>query len=112
MAILCLTLAGTPDLRAQDYAPVPVTVSRSTVSIDGKSYYAHIVLERQTIYGISKAYDVTEDVLYSANPLLKENGLKSGTVIYIPVDKKAVQETARPQTVVTKPKDKAETEKE
>ena len=112
MAILCLTLAGTPDLRAQDYAPVPVTVSRSTVSIDGKSYYAHIVLERQTIYGISKAYDVTEDVLYSANPLLKENGLKSGTVIYIPVDKKAVQETARPQTVVTKPKAKAETENE
>lgn len=112
MAILCLTLAGTPDLRAQDYAPVPVTVSRSTVSIDGKSYYAHIVLERQTIYGITKAYDVTEEVLYSANPLLKENGLKSGTVIYIPVDKKAVQETARPQTVVTKPKDKAETEKE
>ncbi len=112
MAILCLTLAGTPDLRAQDYVPVPVTVSRSTVSIDGKSYYAHIVLERQTIYGITKAYDVTEEVLYSANPLLKENGLKSGTVIYIPVDKKAVQETARPQTVVTKPKDKAETEKE
>ena len=112
MAILCLTLAGTPDLRAQDYVPVPVTVSRSTVSIDGKSYYAHIVLERQTIYGISKAYDVTEDVLYSANPLLKENGLKSGTVIYIPVDKKAVQETARPQTVVTKPKAKAETENE
>lgn len=112
MAILCLTLAGTPDLRAQDYVPVPVTVSRSTVSIDGKSYYAHIVLERQTIYGITKAYDVTEEVLYSANPLLKENGLKSGTVIYIPVDKKAVQETARPQTVVTKPKAKAETEKE
>ena len=112
MAIVCLTLAGTPDLRAQDYAPVPVTVSRSTVSIDGKSYYAHIVLERQTIYGITKAYDVTEEVLYSANPLLKENGLKSGTVIYIPVDKKAVQETARPQTVVTKPKAKAETEKE
>ena len=112
MAILCLTLAGTPDLRAQDYVPVPVTVSRSTVSIDGKSYYAHIVLERQTIYGITKAYDVTEEVLYSANPLLKENGLKSGTVIYIPVDKKAVQETARPQTVVSKPKDKAKTEKE
>ena len=112
MAILCLTLAGTPDLRAQDYAPVPVTVSRSTVSIDGKSYYAHIVLERQTIYGITKAYDVTEEVLYSANPLLKENGLKSGTVIYIPVDKKAVQETSRPQTVVTKPKAKAETENE
>lgn len=113
-AILCLTLAGGPFLRAQDYTPVPVTVSRSTVSIDGKSYYAHIVLERQTIYGITKAYDVTEEVLYSANPLLKENGLKSGTVIYIPVDKKAAQNASKVQTEDTKTSraSKAGTEKD
>ena len=49
--LLCLLLAGGPVLRAQTYTPVPVTVSHSTVNIDGKTYYAHIVLERQTIYG-------------------------------------------------------------
>ena len=100
-AVFCLILAGAPVLRAQDYKPVPVTVSRSTVSMDGKSYYAHIVLERQTIYGIAKAYDVTEEVLYIANPRLKEEGLKSGTVIYIPVDKEAVQPVSAPATATT-----------
>ena len=42
------------DVFAQDYTPVPVTISRSQVSMNGKTYYAHIVLERQTIYGITR----------------------------------------------------------
>ena len=63
--------------------------------MNGKSYYAHIVLERQTIFGITKAYDVTEEVLYSANPRLKEEGLKSGTVIYIPIVERSAAQAAR-----------------
>ena len=81
---LCLA-AMAPAVLAQDYTPVPVTVSRSQVSLNGRQYYAHIVLERQTIYGITKAYNVTEEDLYAANPMLKQEGLRSGTVIYIPV---------------------------
>ena len=78
-------LAGVaPDVFAQDYTPVPVTISRSKVNLNGKTYYAHIVLERQTIYGITRAYNVTEQDLYDANPMLAKEGLKSGTVIYIP----------------------------
>ena len=111
-AILCLTLSGGSALNAQEYTPVPVTISRSTVNIDGKSYYAHIVLERQTIFGITKAYDVTEEVLYSANPRLKEEGLKSGTVIYIPVDKKAAQGASKTRTVETKTKTETNTKAE
>ena len=57
---LCLAAAA-PAVLAQDYEPVPVTISRSQVSMNGKQYYAHIVLERQTIYGITKAYNVTEE---------------------------------------------------
>ena len=82
--LVCLAGAA-PDVFAQDYPPVPVTVSRSQVSMNGKTYYVHIVLERQTVYGITKAYDVTEEDLYAANPMLAKEGLKSGTVIYIPV---------------------------
>ena len=86
---LCGILAGlagaAPDVFAQDYQPVPVTISRSQVSEKGKTYYVHIVLERQTIYGITKAYGVTEEDLYAANPTLAKEGLKAGTVIYIPV---------------------------
>lgn len=81
---LCLAAAA-PAVLAQDYTPVPVTISRSQISMSGRQYYVHIVLERQTIYGITKAYNVTEEDLYAANPMLKEEGLRSGTVIYIPV---------------------------
>ena len=100
---VCLAGAA-PAAFAQDYKPVPVTISRSQVNLNGKMYYAHIVLERQTIYGITKAYDVTEEDLYAANPMLKENGLKAGTVIYIPVEKgkPAVQES-RPTVSKEKP---------
>ena len=83
LSLACLAGAAS-DVFAQDYPPVPVTVSRSQVNMNGKTYYAHIVLERQTIYGITKAYGVTEEDLYEANPMLAQEGLKAGTVIYIP----------------------------
>ena len=86
LPILLFLLLAVParDAFAQDYPPVPVTVSRSQVNMNGKTYYVHIVLERQTIYGITKAYEVTEADLYAANPMLAQEGLKAGTVIYIP----------------------------
>ena len=100
---VCLAGAA-PAAFAQDYTPVPVTISRSQVNLNGKLYYAHIVLERQTIYGITKAYDVTEEDLYAANPMLKENGLKAGTVIYIPVEKG--KPAAQPAVTKEKPAEK------
>ena len=83
--ILACLAGAAPDVFAQDYQPVPVTISRSQVSEKGKTYYVHIVLERQTIYGITKAYGVTQEDLYAANPTLAQKGLQAGTVIYIPV---------------------------
>ena len=97
LSLACLAGAA-PDVIAQDYKPVPVTVSRSQVNMNGKTYYAHIVLERQTIYGITKAYGVTEEDLYAANPMLAQEGLKAGTVLYVPV----VSE----QKMVTRPEEK------
>ena len=39
LALLLLILAGTAqDVFAQDYPPVPVTVSRSQVNLNGKTY--------------------------------------------------------------------------
>ena len=110
LALLLCTLAfagAAPEVSAQDYTPVPVTISRSQVSMNGKTYYAHIVLERQTIYGITKAYGVTEEDLYAANPMLAENGLKAGTVIYVPVVSE--QKSEKPAVVKeTKPAEKKE----
>ena len=106
LALLLLILAGTAqDLFAQDYPPVPVTVSRSQVNMNGKTYYVHIVLERQTIYGITKAYGVTEEDLYAANPMLKQEGLKAGTVLYVPTVSEQ-KETPVQTTVKEKPVEK------
>ena len=82
MFIYALTLAGTA--YAQEYEAPAVEVSEQKVKIDGKIYYSHIVLEKQTLYSISKAYNVSVDDIYEANPGLKETGLKKNAIINIP----------------------------
>lgn len=70
---------------AQDYENTPVTVSKEKIRIDGQVCYSHIVLERQTIFSICKAYNVTAEDLYKYNPGVKENGLKKNSILIIPV---------------------------
>ena len=82
--VLILSTAGAPWMQAQEYTPVPVTISKEKVKMDGKVYYSHIVLERQTLYSISKAYNVTIDQIYEANPSVKAEGLKKNAIILIP----------------------------
>lgn len=69
---------------AQEYISAPVTVSKEKVRVNGKICYSHIVKEKQTMYSIAKAYDVTVDDIYALNPNLKENGLKKNAIILIP----------------------------
>ena len=66
------------------YPQVPVSISTEKVKIDGKVYYSHIVLEKQTLYSISKAYGVTVQDIYDANPVLQTEGLKKNAIILIP----------------------------
>lgn len=73
---------------AQGYTQTPVTISKDKVrGGDGKIYYSHTVLERQTLYSIAKVYGVSIDEICAANPdmKLKEEGTKKGSVIFIPV---------------------------
>ena len=58
-------------LYAQDYIAPEVTVSKERVKVDGKIFYSHIVLEKQTLFSISKAYGVPVEDIYAANPALK-----------------------------------------
>ena len=92
-AILFAALSIT-GLNAQDYVAPPVTISSEKVKMDGKLFYSHVVVERQTLYSISKAYGVSIDEIYSVNPSLKETGLKKNAIILIPVkdDTPSVQE--------------------
>ena len=82
---------------AQEYVPTPVTVSKEKVKLNGKVYLSHVVLERQTLYGISKAYGVTEDDLYEANPSLRETGLQKNAIILVPFREQAASVQDAPQ---------------
>lgn len=72
---------------AQEYVPPQVVVSKEKVRSGGKVYYSHVVLERQTLFSISKAYGVTIEEIYEANPTLnlETEGLKKDQILLIPV---------------------------
>lgn len=87
VAALLLIFAATAV--AQEYVAPPVEVSDQKVKKDGKVYYSHVVQERQTLYSISKAYNVTQDEILEANPGLRESGLKKNSIIMIPIQSEA-----------------------
>ena len=92
--IASLFVLGCGAALAQEYVPTPVTVSKEKVKLNGKVYLSHVVLERQTLYSICKAYGVTEDDLYEANPSLRETGLQKNAILLIPFRENAVQENS------------------
>lgn len=55
-------------------------VSKSNVTQKG-----HLVLAKETLYGIAKQYGVKVADLYSLNPLLEKKGLRVGNSINVPV---------------------------
>ena len=88
-----IALAAAFNAGAQTYVAPPVKISEQKVKIDGKVYYSHIVEERQTVYSICKAYNVSQEELFAANPGLEQNGLKKNAIINIPVVTSQKEET-------------------
>jgi LysM repeat protein len=72
----------TPPVAAQEQ---PYTVRRSEAKfiLEGKVYYIHIVKEKETLYGISKAYNVSQKGIAAENPDVFA-GLQVGMVLKIP----------------------------
>ena len=83
---------------AQEYVPVPVAISQEKVKLNGKLYLSHVVLEKQTLYSISKAYGVSEEDLYEANPSLRETGLQKNAILLIPIKDAAPQPDEQPSS--------------
>lgn len=81
-----------------EYKATPVTVSKDKVRNNGKLYYSHVVLERQTLFSISKAYNVTIQEIYDSNPTLnlETEGLKTYQILLIPIKEDAglIKDTA------------------
>ncbi len=96
------------NLMAQE---VVVVRSSQKTQIGGKTYYMHHVKQGQTLYSISKAYNVTVEEIEKLNPEVK-NGLKAGLVLGIPVRPVQVQkeEEPQPEIVVVEPEPEPEPE--
>ncbi len=101
---LALTACIPSILAAQEYDNAPVTISKEKVRIDGQVCYSHIVLEKQTLYSISKAYEVSIEDIYKFNPSLKKDGLKKNSILIIPVAAKAEKQ----EEAVAQPPEKTE----
>ena len=96
--VIALLPAGVRYADAQDYVNTPVSISKEKVKINGQVCYSHVVLERQTLFSISKAYNVSVDDIYKYNPSVKQNGLVKNSIIIIPVaEETAVKEVETPE---------------
>lgn len=66
------------------------TDSLEVHQVNGKSYYIHVVEPDNTLYSISKKYNVPIDVIEKENVSVAD-GLSLGEKVFIPVKKDAVQ---------------------
>ena len=82
---------------AQDFVPTPVEISKEKVNIKGQIFYVHKVLEKQTLFSIAKTYEVSIYDLREYNPELKEKGLKTDMLLYIPVMNNAADHKSKPK---------------
>jgi len=94
LSLALFLLAASLTLAAQGYDAPEVVISVEKANIAGKVYYLHKVLPKQTVFSICKAYGVTKEELDAANPDLK-NGLKAGSLLFIPVSEAAQAAEAR-----------------
>lgn len=78
---ILLVFAAFSSLSAQE-----IEKSTKTEFIGNTEYYLHTVTQGQTIYAISKAYTVSVDDIFSANPDAKK-GINTGVVLKIPLNK-------------------------
>lgn len=69
-------------------AQTPVQKSKITEILNGKEYIVHTVEQGQTLYSISKAYEVDVRNIYESNPGLEES-VAAGKKLYIPLKSNA-----------------------
>lgn len=78
------------------------TKSTTVQTINGKKYYMHKIEKGQSLYSISKLYQVKLDDIYAENPELKD-GTKANQEIRIPFATTEVKSTTTPTVAHTSP---------
>ncbi len=63
-----------------------VVIEKSNIveQYKGKPYYIHFVKKSETLYSLSKAYEVSIDDIKAANPAINETNLQEGITLKIP----------------------------
>ncbi len=82
--IILVTVLSLIIFQGTVHGQVVVEKSKDKVIISGIAYYIHIVKKGETVYSISRAYDITIQDLTKENPSA-ENGVKVGQSLKIPV---------------------------
>jgi LysM repeat protein len=101
--VLKLNPDAVSGLKEGSYLIIPkLAPTKKSVVKKESTVIEHIVEPKETLFGISKKFDITIDELLAANPILKE-GLKEGQTIIIPSPKKATSNQEPTQTVKPKP---------
>ena len=70
-------------------AQVEVEISTTIEIVNGKAYHIHEVIKGQTLYSISKAYEVSIDIIKDCNKL-SDNQLNTGYLLKIPAKKQDI----------------------
>jgi len=81
---IVIFLAGVLSMSCQAQETLQEMRSTKIEKINGKDFYIHLVKKGQTLYMISKAYNVEMNVIIQENPEVKE-GLKAGQKLRIPL---------------------------
>ncbi|MBQ4278408.1 MAG: LysM peptidoglycan-binding domain-containing protein [Rikenellaceae bacterium] len=84
IGFLLLGLAGGMQAQAQLFKQPEKEKSTSIVTIAGEQFYVHSVRQGETVYSLSKLYDVTEEAIVRNNPQAVAV-LSIGQVLKIPV---------------------------
>lgn len=79
LLIILLLLLGAAGVHAQDWER-----SQSVVTIGGQRYYVHTVKQGETLYGLARLYEVSEQDITKDNPQVAD-GLKTGDAIKVRV---------------------------
>lgn len=82
--LLLLIFSGSCLVNAQN-EPVPIAISKEKAIIDGKTYYLHKVKPGETLFSISKAYNVPQKEIISLNKDA-ESSIKVGQILKIPAE--------------------------
>ena len=59
--------------------------------VENKVVNQHVVEPKETIFGLSKKYNVTVEEIQAVNPEIQKDGLKTGQVVVIPTAKKSAK---------------------